>query len=139
MGGGHLVGHILLRLGDRLRDQRKGGQVDDRLDVLTLEQRLDQLPVPDPSLDEPRPPGDRLPVSGTQVVQHDDLETPLQKLIYDDAADVPCPPGDEDSPHAGGSIPKSRRTASSRPYPRPSSAAFFSVIVGWCRNLFSNA
>src|SRR5882672_2339462 len=95
-----------------------------------------RFPTP---LDEARPPCNRLPVPGAQVVQHHDLEAPLQELIYDDAADVPCTPGDENPSHSGGSIPKSRRTASSRPYPRPSSAAFFRVMVGSCRNLFRSA
>src|SRR5216684_8818266 len=113
--------------------------MDDRLDALTLEQRLDQLAVPHPSLDEARAPGDRLAVPRAQVIQHNDLETPLQELCYDDTADVPCPPGDEDPCHAGGSIPKRRRTAWSKPYPRPSSAACFRAMVGWCSNLFSNA
>src|SRR5712691_533238 len=134
----HIVGHILLRLGDRLRDYRKSGQMDDRLDALALEERLDQLAVPHTPLDEARAPGDRLAVPRAQVIQHNDLETALQELIYDDTADVPCPAGDENPCHAGGSIPKSRRTASSRPYPWPSSAAFFRAMVGWCRNLFSN-
>src|SRR3989441_1108279 len=134
----HIVGHILLRLGDRLRDQRKSGQMDDRLDALALEERLDQLAVPHPPLDEAGAPGDRLAAPRAQVIQHNDLETPLQELIYDDTADVPCPSGDENPCHAGGSIPKSRRTASSRPYPWPSSAAFFRAMVGWCRSLFSS-
>ncbi len=126
-------------MGDRFRDQREGGQVDNRLDVLTLEERLDQLAVPDTPLDETGPPGDRLPVPRAQVVQYYDLEPPLQELIYDDAADVACTPGAEDPVDAAGSIPNRGRTASSRPYPRPSSAAFFRAMVGWCRNLFSSA
>ena len=71
-------------------------------DAFTLEQRLDQLAVPHAPLDEARPPGHRLAVPRAQVVQDDDLEAPLQKLIYDDAADVPCTPRDEDSSHGGG-------------------------------------
>src|SRR6266550_987847 len=115
-GGGHIVGHILARLGHRLRHERESGQMDDRFDALTLEQRLDQLAVSYSALDEPRASGDGLAVPRTQVVEHDDVEATFEELIYENAADVSCPAGHEHaSGHAGGSIPNRRRSASSSP------------------------
>ncbi len=146
-GGRHIVGHILLRLSNRLRDEGEGGQVDDCLDALSREHRLDQLAVAYFPLDEAGTTRDCLTVTVAQVIEDDDLVPPIQELIDDDAADVARTPRDKDAlrhsapPPRGpsDSIPNSRRSASSRPYPRPSSAAALSAMLGWCRNLLSNA
>src|SRR4029077_11205659 len=115
-GGCHIVGHIHLWLRHRFWHEREGSHVDNRLDSLPLEQRLDQLAIAHVALDETGAPGHCLPVAPTEVVEYDHSMPPREALIYDDAADVSCTAGDEDPRrHAGGSIPNSRRTASSRP------------------------
>ena len=105
--------------------------MDNGVDPFLPEQGFDQLPVADISVHEAGATRDRSAVSRAQVVKHENTQSPIEKLIYDDAADVPCPTRDQDpSRHAGGSIPNKRRSASSRPYPRPSSAAAFRATVG---------
>ena len=88
----------------------------DGLDPFPRQQRLDQLPIADVALHEARPARDGLGVPRAQVIEHEHAVVPLEKLVYDDAADVPCPAGHKYAlGHAGGSIPNRRRSASSRP------------------------
>ena len=92
--------------------------MDNGVDPLLPEQGLDQLAVADIALHETGATCDGIAVSCAQIVEHEDAQSPFEKLIYDDATDVPCPTRDQDSSrHDGGkdSIPNRRRSASRRP------------------------
>ena len=95
-GGRHIVGHILLRLRNRLGHERERGQVDDGRDAFPLEQCVEQLAISHISLDQAGPPSHGLAVAGAQVVEYDHRMPSVEELIYDDTADVPCSARDED-------------------------------------------
>ena len=71
--------------------------MNDGLDALALEQRLDQLAISHISVDKAGPARHGLAVARAQVVEDDHRMPSVEELIYDDAADVPCPARDQDS------------------------------------------
>src|SRR5213075_1116706 len=66
--------------------------VDNGIDPFLPEQGFDQLPVADISVHEAGATRDRSTVSRAQVVEHENTQSPIEKLIYDDAPMYPAPP-----------------------------------------------
>ena len=87
-GAAQVVVVILQGVGHRLAHLRGGGEVDDAVDVLGLEQLVHGRPVPDVRLIEAGLGVDGGPEAGEQVVGHHHVPSGLDELVYGVGADV---------------------------------------------------
>src|SRR5512134_4066632 len=83
------------RVGDRIRDHDRAGEVDDGGDAVPAHDGAHEILVADVADDGTRRSGHGPGEARRQVVEHDNLLARVEELEYRVAADVPGPARDE--------------------------------------------
>ena len=85
----HRIGEVIAeRIGDRIRHDDAGGEMDDGVDLVLAQDALDERAVADIAFDERHVGGHGPAEAGRQVVDHDRLFAVVEKFEDHMAADI---------------------------------------------------
>ena len=112
-GVGGVVAVIAERILHRVRHDGRAGEMDDRFDVVVLDQLGDQRLVADVADDRQHPRGQGRGEAGGQVVEHDDALAGIDQRVHGMASDITCAAGDQ---HGHGFLPSFGRSHTGRVY-----------------------
>ena len=94
-GVGGVVAVVAERILDRVRDDGGAGEMDDRLDLVVLDQFGDEPLVADVAYDRQHLLGQGGGEAGGQVVEHDDALAGIDQRVHGVASDIACAAGDQ--------------------------------------------